>query len=85
MCGGIINKIGGINYFYKCQKTDIATYRIIYTTFSILLDVNQVRCLDMSSFSPISTVESAISDGFSQMLRLHMLAASKIGNGSCHF
>ena len=34
---------------------------------SVLLDINQVQCLDMSSFCPISTVESAVSDGFSQM------------------
>ena len=38
----------------------------------------------MSSLRPVASVESSVSDGFCQVLRLHMLASSQVGDGAGH-
>lgn len=37
-----------------------------------------------SSFSPVATVEGAITDGLCQVVRLYMFAAFQVGNGACY-
>lgn len=50
-------------------------------SLTVLTDKTKVL---YSSFSPVATVEGAITDGLCQVVGLYMLAAFQVGNGACH-
>ena len=50
-------------------------------SLTVLTDKTKVL---YSSFSPVATVEGAITDGLCQVVRLYMFAAFQVGNGACY-